>query len=147
MCLHPMRLILLLLVIEVLTPSKGFGSQTLTCNPDKRLKALISSDSMNRLAVANDRITQIFGDSETYEVQTEESTGQIFLKPTAENGTKPLSVTIITENGLTQDLTLEPAVREAVTLILKNPGNPASSSSGSGLGQQGLGHQGSVASV
>lgn len=87
------------------------------------MKALISSDSMNRLAVATDRIIQIFGDSETYQVQTEESTGQIFLKPSAENGTKPLSVTLITENGLTQDMVLEPALRDAAAVILKSPAN------------------------
>jgi hypothetical protein len=53
-------------------------------------------------------------------VQTEESTGQLFLKPTAENGKKPLSVTLITENGATQDMVLQPQEREATTVILKN---------------------------
>jgi type-F conjugative transfer system secretin TraK len=116
-----MRLLIPLLALELLSV-KGFcgPSQTISINPDKRLKAVISSDSMNRLAVANDRITQIFGDQDTYEVQTEESTGQLFLKPSLENGKKPLSITLITENGLTQDMTLEPVERDAATVILKN---------------------------
>jgi hypothetical protein len=80
---------------------------------------------MNRLAVANDRITQVIGDSDAYELQTEETTGQVFLKPTLENGKKPLSVTLITESGLTQDMTLEPVERDAATVILKNTGASA----------------------
>ena len=75
---------------------------------------------MNRIAVANDRITQIFGDEGTFESQNDENTGQVFLKPTAENGPKSLSITLITEQGITQDLTLKPTAKSATTLILKN---------------------------
>lgn len=152
-----MRLLIPLLALELLSLQVYATSQTLSINQDKRLKAIISSDSMNRIAVANDRITQIFGDQEAYEVQTEESTGQLFLKPTLENGKKPLAITIITESGLTQDMTLEPVERDAATVILKNSGTthntmgrPAtnthpsySQTSGQGYGQefaaQGLG--------
>ncbi len=122
-----MRLLLPLIVLELISlelfsASSGAASQTITMNPEKRLKAAISCDSMNRLAVSGDRITQIFGDNDAYEVQTEESTGQLFLKPTSENGKKPLSVTLITENGVTQDMVLQPEEREATTVILKNAG-------------------------
>jgi len=113
---------LIVIVLELLSVEICGASQALVMNTDKRLKAVISCDSMNRLAVANDRITQIFGDNDTYEVQTEESTGQLFLKPSAENGKKPLSVTLITENGATQDMVLQPEEREATTVILKNGG-------------------------
>ena len=115
-------IILELISLELFSASSGAASQTLTMNPEKRLKVVISCDSMNRIAVINDRITQIFGDNEAYEVQTEESTGQLFLKPTSENGKKPLSVTLITENGVTQDMVLQPEEREATTVILKNDG-------------------------
>jgi hypothetical protein len=154
-----MRLLIPLLALELLSV-KGFAaSQTISINPDKRLKAVISSDSMNRLAVANDRITQIFGDHDAYEVQTEESTGQAFLKPTLENGKKPLAITLITENGLTQDMTLEPVERDAATVILKNTGTSTgigndtakpnshhslpqtSEGFGQGYAAQGYGHQ------
>ena len=117
-----MKSLLFFLALNLLNVPLDATSQTIATNPDKRLKAIISADSMNRLAVANDRITQIFGDQEAYEVQTEESTGQLFLKPTLENGKKPLAITLITENGLTQDMTLEPVERDAATVILKNAG-------------------------
>jgi hypothetical protein len=56
-----MRLLLPLILLELLSVKTYATSQALVMNPDKRLKALISCDSMNRLAVANDRITQILG--------------------------------------------------------------------------------------
>ena len=102
-----------------LNPLMGTTAGVLRVSPDKRLNAAISKDSMNRITVANDRITHVFGDEESYVLQTEEHSGQIFLKPTADNGNKPLSLTLMTENGLTQDLTLEPTQKGATTLILK----------------------------
>jgi type-F conjugative transfer system secretin TraK len=91
---------------------------------------------MNRLAVANDRITQIFGDEQSYTVQTEESIGQVFLKPTLENGEKPLSLTVITENGTVQDMTLVPTERDAATIILTGQGG-IKSTSGEEVGRSG----------
>ena len=96
------------------------ANQVLTMVDNKRLEAVINSESMNRIAVANDRITQIFGDEGTFESQNDETTGQIFLKPTVENGIKNLSLTLITEQGVTQDLTLKPTAKSAATIILKN---------------------------
>lgn len=93
-------------------------SQILKVSENKRLEASICPDSMNRIAVSNDRITQLFGDEGTFESQNDEGTGQVFLKPTAENGIKSLSLTLITEQGLTQDLTLKPTAKSATTLIL-----------------------------
>lgn len=95
------------------------ASQTVTMAENKRIEASISAETMNRIAATGDRITQIFGDEGTFESQHDEITGQIFLKPTAENGKKNLSVTLITEQGMTQDLTLKPSDRPATTLILK----------------------------
>ena len=94
-------------------------SQVLFMVENKRLEASICPDSMNRLAVANDRIVQVFGDEGAFESQSEENTGQVFIKPTAENSIKPLSLTLITEQGKTQDLSLKPTAKSAATLILK----------------------------
>lgn len=94
------------------------GPETLKVSENKRLEASICADSMNRIAVANDRITHIFGDDGTFESQNDEATGQVFLKPTAENGSKNLSLTLITEQGITQDLTLNPTAPSAKTIIL-----------------------------
>jgi hypothetical protein len=95
---------------------------------------------MNRIAIANDRITRIFGDDGTFESQNDEDTGQIFLKPTAENGTKSLSITLVTEQGITQDLTLKPTAQSARTLIFKSSTPVAGTNRKTG---QGIHHPGS----
>jgi hypothetical protein len=115
-------------ILPLLVPCYAIASQVLPLAENKRVEASISPDSMNRIAVANDRITQIFGDEGTFESQNDETTGQVFLKPTVENGTKNLSLTLITEQGITQDLTLKPTATSATTLIFKNAvANPRTS--------------------
>jgi hypothetical protein len=108
--------------LALLVPPASKASQVLNLAENKRVEAAICPDSMNRIAIANDRITHIFGDEGTFESQNDENIGQVFLKPTLENGTKNLSLTLITEQGITQDLTLKPTAKSATTLIFKNPG-------------------------
>ena len=106
--------------LALLVPVTSKASQVLNLAENKRVEAAICPDSMNRIAIANDRITHIFGDDGTFESQNDENTGQVFLKPTMENGTKSLSLTLITEQGITQDLTLKPTAKSATSLIFKN---------------------------
>lgn len=87
---------------------------------DKRVSTPISIDSMNRIAFTNDRITQVFGDEEAYTMQTDETRGQIFIKPTETNGDKAISITVSTEKGIVQDIELLPKKTSAVTIILKD---------------------------
>ncbi len=97
----------------------SFASTTVNADQNKRVSVAISHDSMNRIAFANDRISQVFGDEEAYTMQTDETRGQIFLKPTEANGEKPISITVTTENGVVQDLELTPKKRSTATIILK----------------------------
>ncbi len=95
-------------------------TQVLTFSENQRLEANIGLEAMNRVSVVNDRIVNIFGDEGTFITQTDEQSGQIFIKVTPENGDKPLALTLITENGITQDLSLIPTQTEASTVILKS---------------------------
>ena len=97
---------------------KHHGGNVLTIAEDQRLEAHIGN-TMNRLAVVNDRIVNIFGEEEAFTFQSDEHTGQVFIKPTPENGNKPIAITLVTENGVTQDLTLIPSLAKAATIILK----------------------------
>jgi type-F conjugative transfer system secretin TraK len=92
---------------------------TLTVAENVRLEAQIAVNCINRLAVVNDRIVNIFGEEEAFTLQTDEHSGQVFIKPTEGNGSLPINITLITENGVTQDLTLIPSRTKASTIILK----------------------------
>ena len=128
----------LVLPISPITPTpSGQAPQVLKIAANKRVEVSICADSMNRIAVANDRITQIFGDEGTFESQNDEATGQLFLKPTLENGAKDLSLTLITEQGVTQDLTLRPTAKSAKTIILEH-GPAGQRASSHNTGNQGF---------
>jgi type-F conjugative transfer system secretin TraK len=81
-----------------------------------RINANIALNQLNRIQVFEDRITQVFGDDNTFSSETDTENGQIFIKAKDE---KPLFLTIVTENGASIDLALNPIEIEAQTLILK----------------------------
>lgn len=72
-----------------------------------QVKATISQNEMNRISVEGDRIMQIFGVEDKFETELDEVNGQVFIRPLT-LGKEPLSLTIVTENGITQDLILTP---------------------------------------
>jgi len=84
--------------------------------PDTRVDAIISINQLNRIKVVDDRITQVFGDENAFSVESDTENGQIFIKPKDE---KPLFLTIVTENGDSIDLLLNPVEMEPQTLVLK----------------------------
>lgn len=89
--------------------------------PDTRVDAIISINQLNRIKVVDDRIMQVFGDENAFSVETDTTTGQIFIKPKDE---KPLFLTIVTENNESIDLALRPLEMEPQTLILKTTPAP-----------------------
>lgn len=79
----------------------------------------ISQDQQNRIAIANDRIHQIFGAEGSFDVQNDDVSGQIFVRCLNSQSTKPQTITIVTESGLTQDLKLLPQKIEFQSILLK----------------------------
>ncbi len=136
--------LLLCLSLTLLVFSKdSAASVVLKTDTAKRLSVNISADSMNRIAFANDRIAQVFGDEDAYTLQSDETRGQIFLKPTQANGEKPISITLTTELNGVQDMELIPQKIPTRTIILKGEGKEASkptTAKGSEFGLDGDAH-------
>lgn len=84
-----------------------------------QVKATVSPDEMNRISVEGDRITQIFGIEDKFETELDEVNGQVFIKPLT-LGKDPLSLTVITEGGVTQDLILTPKKGPSEVILLQN---------------------------
>ena len=102
--------------------------QTYPLIDQQSTKVIISNTEQNRIAVLGDRIQQVFGAEGTFDVQTDEEGGQIFLIVAktgfvpafqASSLTKPMTITIITEEGLTQDLKLIPQSIESQSILFK----------------------------
>ena len=98
-------------------------------NEEERIVVKISNKSMNRLSVEGDRIQEVIGLNDSVSVEKDGNHGHMFLK-VPENSSEKIEVTLITEGGLVQDLTLQPIEQSSTTLILKTgEGEPSSSSS------------------
>lgn len=112
------------LVFSAFNPSfakerEGLKAQMRNITPDSRVHFKISLHDLNRIEVKNDRIAQVFGKSGAFLVEQDLENGQLYLKPTPQNGRRPLSVTLTTEKGQVQDLLLTPYDVPGETLILK----------------------------
>jgi len=82
----------------------------------------ISQIGLTRIKVQEDRILHVFGNAGEYVLETDENQGQIFIRPQpSEEGTSsPISLTLTTEAGYTQDLRLIPKHQAADAIILKS---------------------------
>lgn len=76
----------------------------------------ISKEALNRFAIKNDRIKELIGGEEALLIESEEETGQVFLKP-KNLGANPIPITILTENGLTHDLELIPQDKKGESIL------------------------------
>lgn len=106
-----------------LSSVNGYAAEVHNLAEGSRIQANICPTEMNRISVQGDRIAQVFGGEGKFTHQMDEETGQFFLKPLsqAEGGFPhvPVSLTLITESGLTQDMTLFPREKTAATILLK----------------------------
>lgn len=113
----------LILMLTLMT-ANAYALQLKQLYKDHRLEADISLDSINRIYVEDDRIAQVFGLTEDLVIETDNNTGQIFLR-TKQN--KPIDLSVITEKQVTLDLRLFPKHIPAETILIKTnkPTEPA----------------------
>jgi len=109
---------MLKVLLASLVPSLAVAAQVMTLSSDTRLTAKVSQQDMSRIGVEGDRIAQVFGGSGSISIETDNTQGQIFVKPVS-NSLHPISLTLITESGFTQDLLLLPLDIPAETIVLK----------------------------
>jgi hypothetical protein len=94
-----------------------------------RLSFTVSEHDLNRIEIKNDRIQQIFGNKGTFITEYDQEMGHLYLKPAGSQpvrsrpsrsvGSRPISLTIVSEKGVVQDLLLLPIDCPGETLILK----------------------------
>ncbi len=94
---------------------------------NKVIKAQISYQDLNRISVKGDKIDRIYGVDNAFHLEKNDKTGEAFIRPTEDNGYSPISLSVVTISGKTQDLLLEPADTEANAIEL------VSSETGQGL--------------
>ena len=95
------------------------------------IEVSISREDLTRIAVQDDRIRNVFGVAGEYVLEADEEQGQVFIRPRnpeipvftgtgVKPGFKPISLTVTTEGGHTQDLRLIPKDQPPEAIILKS---------------------------
>lgn len=106
--------IMLLLNFILITPT--FAEKVeLTCNENTSLEVKASTNGFTRISVKGDKLRDVMGLEETVIVEKDEANGQLFLR----NVQHKQVITLITENGLLQDLTLIPGAKGSMNIVLK----------------------------
>lgn len=103
--------------IVVLIVSLTSKAQFYTYDAANTIKSFIALDDFNRIEFIHDRIEQVFGRHQLYELELDEKNGQVFIKP--HQLTPMIALTITTESGRTQDLLLMPKVIQAQTIRIE----------------------------
>ncbi len=85
---------------------------------DGIIHAKISYQNLNRIKVKNDTIDSIAGIDSAFHFEKNDKTGEIFIRPTEDNGYDPISLSVVMVSGKTQDLVLEVVDGEANTIEL-----------------------------
>jgi hypothetical protein len=111
------KFILILLSLVSLTVYASQTAQELSIDTKKRLFARVGAGTANRIWVEGDRIAEVTGNASEYIIQGNEQ-GQVFITPRIEVG-KSINITLITENGLVQDLTMRVQGNEPEAIVLK----------------------------
>ena len=96
--------------------SSLFGEEFKMSN--KVIKANISYQHLNRISVKNDKIDSVLGIESAFYFEKHEKTGNIFIRPTDDNGHSQISLSIVTTSGKTQDLLLNVVAGESCSIEL-----------------------------
>lgn len=87
----------------LLGTSKIYGLVTADIDDTQKLKVTLSAKDTNRITIDNSRIAQVFGVEDLMAIQFDEENGQCFVKAKTNPG-HPVTLTLVTEEGETQDL-------------------------------------------
>lgn len=94
----------------------AFASQRIPVQEGLEVNAVVSTQALNRIAVENDRITSVKGNTGQFELDKDLELGQVFLKPLIKES--PIPIFITTEKGHTYHLGLTTHELSAESIIL-----------------------------
>lgn len=75
-------------------------------NERKSIDVVFSHDSHNRVAVKEGSVAKVFGDSNTFVINLDRTTGQVFISLLQKIEKAPKTLTVVTSSGSVQDLSI-----------------------------------------
>jgi hypothetical protein len=116
-CRYQKSKILWIMFLNILLTSSA-SSEVLKMKSEP-IKSRISCKHLNRISVKNDRIESVSGLDVAFHFEKNEKTGDGYIKPTEENGKEPITISLTTVSGRTQELVLNIDDGEPNVLILE----------------------------
>lgn len=104
--------------LTLLSSSLSYGAIEKHLDEHHVIETDISKEGLTRIAVKGDRIANVFGLAGDFLLEADEDQGQVFIRPQGLGAERPISLTITTEGGKTQDLRLKPASKNPEALVL-----------------------------
>ena len=93
----------LLSVLMIISVNSASALIKADIDSKKKLKVSLSAKDNNRISIENGKIDKVYGAGSNLYLESDESTGQLFLKP-RETLQDPVTITVITDKLETQDI-------------------------------------------
>ena len=90
--------------------------------------ARISQKEVTRIAFERNRIRRVTGNAGEFVLEKDEEKGQIFIRPTATESTKPINLFVMSDRG-TVALLLQPVDMPSDTIVIREGRGPVTSAS------------------
>ena len=74
---------ILICIVPLLLPLSAYAQQKVPVQEGTEVTITVSSNTLNRLAVENDRITTVKGITGQFQLDKDGETGQVFIQPIA----------------------------------------------------------------
>lgn len=121
-------------LLALLLSNAALAAQVFDVSPGDTVTAKISMRAMNRVAIDNGRLTGFPYTTGELIVEKDEPNGQVFIRPTAIDSTRPINAFAIDGRGRTYTLLLLPTDIPAESVILRPRASKVDKSSIEGSG-------------
>lgn len=104
----------------------AWALQILDARDGETVLARISQKEVTRIAFERSRIRKVTGNAGEFVLEKDEDKGQIFIRPTSAESTKPINVFVASERG-TVGLLLQPVDAPSETIVIREGRDPGAS--------------------
>lgn len=126
MTLSKTNLVLLPLLLSLSNPASAL--QILDAKDGETVLGKISQKEITRISFERGRIRKVTGNAGEFVLEKDEEKGQIFIRPSSPDSTKPVNL-FVTSEGSTVALLLQPVDIPSDTIVIREARDPLKSAS------------------
>lgn len=97
----------------------SYALQKIKVQDNETVSALLAQEGLTRIAISHDRIQEVRGPENRYQIQTDLKQGAVFLQPLPDTQNKPFTIFIASERHHNYVVHLTPDIQAADTILLK----------------------------